>query len=94
MPLGPTELIVILLIIVVLFGAGRLADVGGAFGKGIREFRQATREDRAPASPQPIAAVAVPSAPEGAACPACAATTRQGQAFCGQCGASLTKAAA
>jgi sec-independent protein translocase protein TatA len=43
--LGPPELLIILVIVLVLFGAGRLAEVGGALGKGIREFRKATRED-------------------------------------------------
>ena len=44
-PLGPTELLIILAIIVVLFGASRLAGLGGALGRGIREFRQETRAD-------------------------------------------------
>ncbi len=43
--LGPTELLIILAIIVVLFGASRLAGLGGALGRGIREFRQETRGD-------------------------------------------------
>jgi sec-independent protein translocase protein TatA len=43
--LGPTELVIILVIALVLFGAGKLADVGGALGKSIREFRHAASED-------------------------------------------------
>lgn len=43
--LGPTELIIILVIVLLIFGAGRLAEVGGALGKGIREFRKATTDD-------------------------------------------------
>ncbi|GIV95586.1 MAG: Sec-independent protein translocase protein TatA [Herpetosiphonaceae bacterium] len=43
--LGATELLIILLIVVVIFGASRLADVGGALGKGIREFRRSVRDD-------------------------------------------------
>jgi sec-independent protein translocase protein TatA len=38
--LGPTELLIILAIVVVLFGASRLAGRGGARGRGIREFRE------------------------------------------------------
>ena len=37
--LGPTELIIVLLIVVVLFGVGRLGKIGSELGRGIREFR-------------------------------------------------------
>ncbi len=43
--LGPTELIIILVIVLVIFGAGRLTDIMGAMGKGIKEFRNAARDD-------------------------------------------------
>lgn len=43
--LGPTELIIILVIVLAIFGAGRLADLGGALGRGIRDFRRALREE-------------------------------------------------
>ncbi len=43
--LGPTELILILVIIVIFFGVGRLPEVFGAVGKGLREFRKAASED-------------------------------------------------
>jgi len=39
--LGPTELIIILVIIVAIFGAGKLADLGGALGRGVGDFRKA-----------------------------------------------------
>ena len=39
--LGAPELIVILVIVIIIFGVGRLGEVGGAIGKGIREFRKA-----------------------------------------------------
>jgi sec-independent protein translocase protein TatA len=42
--LGPLELIIILVIIIIIFGVGRLPEVGGAIGKGIREFRKASTE--------------------------------------------------
>lgn len=37
---GPWELVIILLIVAMLFGVGRLPEVFGAVGKGIREFRK------------------------------------------------------
>ena len=38
--IGPTELIIILVIILIIFGVGRLGEIGGALGKGIRAFRR------------------------------------------------------
>lgn len=42
--LGPTELIIILVIVVIIFGVGKLPDIGSALGKGVRQFREATDE--------------------------------------------------
>lgn len=42
--LGPTELIIILVIVIIIFGAGKLPEIGGALGKGIKEFKSATTE--------------------------------------------------
>jgi sec-independent protein translocase protein TatA len=42
--LGPVELILILAIVVIVFGVGRLPEVGGAIGRSIREFRKETHE--------------------------------------------------
>lgn len=39
MPLGPWELAIILLIVIIIFGVGKLPQIGGALGQGIREFR-------------------------------------------------------
>ena len=47
MPLniGPLELVIILLIVIALFGAGRIAGVGSALGKSVREFREEARSE-------------------------------------------------
>jgi sec-independent protein translocase protein TatA len=37
--LGPTELIIILVIIIVLFGVGRISKIAGELGSGIRAFK-------------------------------------------------------
>jgi len=42
--IGPMELVLILLLVLFIFGVGRLPEVGSAVGKGIREFRQAQSE--------------------------------------------------
>jgi len=41
--LGPPELLIILVIVIIVFGVGRLPEVGGALGKAIREFRQSSQ---------------------------------------------------
>ena len=38
--LGMPELIVILVVIILVFGAGRISEIGGAVGKGIRNFKK------------------------------------------------------
>jgi sec-independent protein translocase protein TatA len=42
--LGPMELILILAIVILLFGAGKIPEIGGAVGKSIKEFRSSMRE--------------------------------------------------
>ncbi len=44
-PLGPMELILILLVVLVIFGARRLPEIGEGLGKGIRSFKKAIMED-------------------------------------------------
>ena len=43
--LGMPELIIILVIIVIIFGAGKLPEIGSGIGKGIRNFKDATKSD-------------------------------------------------
>ena len=43
--LGWQELLIILVILALLFGASRVADLGGALGRGIREFRSEARAE-------------------------------------------------
>ncbi len=38
--LGPTELIIILIIVMLLFGVGRISKIAGELGSGIRAFKQ------------------------------------------------------
>ena len=41
---GPTELVIILVLVLILFGAGRLPQVLEQFGKGIKAFRDASKD--------------------------------------------------
>ena len=43
--LGVPELLIILVIVIVLFGASRLAGIGGAMGSSIREFRRSVKDE-------------------------------------------------
>ncbi len=43
--IGPMEIGLVLLIILIVFGAGKLPQVGNSLGKSIREFRKASRGD-------------------------------------------------
>lgn len=44
MRLGPTELVIILVIVMLLFGAKRLPDLAGSIGTSMKEFRKATKD--------------------------------------------------
>jgi sec-independent protein translocase protein TatA len=44
--IGIPELLIILTIILVLFGASRLPEIGRGIGKGIRNFKDATKDEK------------------------------------------------
>ncbi len=46
--LGMPELVIILVIIVIIFGAGKLPEIGSGIGKGIKNFKDATKKDEEP----------------------------------------------
>ena len=64
--LGMGEMLVILVIVLIIFGAGRLPELGEGLGKGIRNFRKATSEpdsiDVTPPSQEPNSAESKPDA--------------------------------
>jgi sec-independent protein translocase protein TatA len=47
--LGWQELTIVLVIVIIIFGAGRLPEIGGALGKSIKEFRHQSEGEDAPA---------------------------------------------
>jgi sec-independent protein translocase protein TatA len=54
--IGPPEIAVIVLVLLLVFGVGKVADVGGALGRSIREFRREVREgakEEEEAKPEP-----------------------------------------
>jgi sec-independent protein translocase protein TatA len=46
--IGPGELLIIALIALLLFGAGRIADIGKGLGQGIKNFKQGLQDDEDP----------------------------------------------
>ena len=53
--LHPLWAVVVLAVVLILFGVGRLPGIGGALGRGIREFRQSLRKDESTQSNPPEA---------------------------------------
>ena len=47
MKLGTTEIILIIVLALVLFGGSKIAGLGGALGKSIKDFKSAVKEDDA-----------------------------------------------
>lgn len=106
-PFGPLELGLILLIVVLIFGVGRLPEVGGAVGKSIREFRKATKDEdehvNASATPTENASAPTSSVPSAAAttagaaadtifCSECGTRNARTAKFCSNCGTSIKSA--
>lgn len=85
--LEPPHLIVILVIVLIIFGPGKLPQLGKALGDGIRELKHATSDDT-PAND----AHARASPPAGVSatrpCRHCQAAVPTTDRFCGVCGAS------
>lgn len=46
--LGPLEIVIILGVVLLLFGAGRIADIGKGLGEGIRNFKKGIKDDDEP----------------------------------------------
>jgi len=76
--LQPLHLLVIMVIVLVVFGAGRLGEVGTALGKGVKDFRSSVDKDQ-------------PTTASSGFCPKCGAPRGTTDArFCLQCGGPLT----
>jgi sec-independent protein translocase protein TatA len=77
--IGGPEAMFILVIVLIVFGAGKLPEVFGQLGKGVRTFRDESTST-APATPSP-------SAP--ATCAKCSASLPAGAKFCASCGTAV-----
>jgi sec-independent protein translocase protein TatA len=43
-PIGWPELVILLVVVLIVFGPGKLPDIGNAIGRGVREFRKASND--------------------------------------------------
>lgn len=53
MGLGISELLIILVIIMIIFGAGKLPELGDGIGRGIKNFRRAVKPEEIDVTPKP-----------------------------------------
>jgi sec-independent protein translocase protein TatA len=51
--LGVPELVIVLIILILLFGVGRIGKIAGEFGKGIRDFREGLTSPEQKDEPEP-----------------------------------------
>jgi sec-independent protein translocase protein TatA len=84
--LGMPELIVILVIALLVFGAGRLPEIGSSLGKAIKGFMEAS--DKPEPGPGPKGEV---PGSAGKACPQCSRAVNADDLFCPGCGKKLSE---
>ena len=85
--IGGPELLLILAVVLIVFGAGKLPDVLGQLGKGVRTFRDESTNDK----PASVAAGSTTSAAPGTTiyCRNCGRPNPSDSKFCTNCGQAL-----
>lgn len=88
--LQPGHLLVILAIVLIIFGPGKLSDLGKSLGEGLRELKKASDPNAADSS-RPSSAVATAETPGLAtrSCPKCHGAVPVADKFCGHCGTTV-----
>jgi sec-independent protein translocase protein TatA len=87
--IGGPELLLILAVVLIVFGAGKLPDVLGQLGKGVRSFRDESQNDK-PASVAAGSTSAAPAAPGTTVyCRNCGRPNASDSKFCTNCGQAL-----
>ncbi len=87
--LQPTHLILILVIVLIIFGPGKLPDIGGSLGKGINEFKRSMSGGTEGSSDPKAASGELQSSSQSNLCPNCQSENPTGHQFCGKCGTKL-----
>ncbi|TMF57449.1 MAG: zinc-ribbon domain-containing protein [Chloroflexi bacterium] len=88
--IGGPELLLILAVVLIVFGAGKLPDVLGQLGKGVRSFRDEAQNDK-PASVAAGSTTSATTATPGATiyCRNCGRPNPSDSKFCTNCGQAL-----
>lgn len=86
--LQPMHLIVVLVIILLIFGPGKLPELGRAVGDGMRELKRATSSDNN-SSTTTTTIRPEPKTASGAVCLSCQALLPINSRFCGVCGTQI-----
>ncbi len=87
--LGAPELILILLVILIFFGAKKIPEIAQGLGKGIREFRKASRDIQDEIEKEIKLTPDAPALPAKGKCFYCQAPINPEAKFCPSCGKSL-----
>ena len=87
--LGVPELLIILLLLLVFFGAKKIPEMAQGLGKGIREFKKATREIENDQNGAQTATAAADVQSKTMTCVYCRSEVPKNSRFCHSCGKSL-----
>jgi sec-independent protein translocase protein TatA len=96
--LQPGHLILVLALVLIIFGPGKLPQLGKSLGDGIREFRRGAESDPTKDTAPDAATAPTDHPPSGSVTPAagtcrqCGSTVAADARFCGVCGAAQTPA--
>ncbi len=86
--IGGPELLLILAVVLIVFGAGKLPDVLGQLGKGVRSFRDESTNEKA-AQPAGTASASTAAAGTTVYCRNCGRPNATDSKFCTNCGQAL-----
>ncbi len=87
--LQPTHLILILVIVLIVFGPGKLPEIGGSLGKSLSEFKRSMSGGSQEDPSGTTATTELQSPARANLCPSCQTENPNGNQFCGKCGAKL-----
>ena len=88
--IGGPELLLILAVVLIVFGAGKLPDVLGQLGKGVRSFRDEAQNEKPASVAAGSTATAAPAAPGTTVyCRNCGRPNASDSKFCTNCGQAL-----